>query len=71
MASLGQSLKEAVLLKYEAQRARAKANLKVYYENPVGVGEHGDLVGEIEKAFKELDEANSMLDTIQNAGLGS
>lgn len=68
---MGQQLMEAVRLKYEAQRAKAKANLKVYYENPVGVGEHGDLVEEMEKALKQLDEANSMLDTIQNAGLGS
>lgn len=68
--SLGQQLLAAVRMKYEAQWSKAEANLKVYYENPVGVGEHGDLVEEMEKQVKALDEANSMLDTIKTCGLG-
>jgi hypothetical protein len=35
----------ALRKKYEAEVAAAKVNIDVYIKNPVGIGEHPDLVG--------------------------
>ena len=35
----------ALRKKYEAEVAAAKVNIDVYINNPVGIGEHPDLVG--------------------------
>ena len=49
MASYKDVIVDALEKKYEAQMAQAEANVKVYIENPVGVGEHPDIVQEVEK----------------------
>jgi hypothetical protein len=36
----------ALRKKYEAEVAAAKVNIDVYIKNPVGIGEHPDLVGQ-------------------------
>ena len=53
-----------LLNKYAGKRDIAIADLSVYLDNPVGVGEHGDIGEVIEKKLIEIDDCNSVIDTI-------
>ena len=53
-----------ILNKYIGLRDIAIADLSVYIENPVGVGEHSDIGEEIEKKLNRVGECNSMIETI-------
>jgi len=66
MASYKDVIVDALEKKYEAQMAQAEANVKVYMENPVGVGEHPDIVHEVEKLLKQIKDAKEMLDELKN-----
>ena len=50
MTLLGSKLINSVELSYIGKMAEAKANLAVYLENPVGVGEHSSITHEIVKS---------------------
>ena len=66
MANYKDVIVDALEKKYEAQMAQAEANVKVYMENPVGVGEHPNIVDEVEKLLKEIKDAKEMLDELKN-----
>ena len=66
MASYKDVIVDALEKKYEAQMAQAEANIKVYMENPVGVGEHPNIVQEVEKLLKEIKDAKEMLEELKN-----
>jgi len=66
MPSYKDVIVDALEKKYEAQMAQAEANVKVYMENPVGVGEHPNIVQEVEKLLKEIKDAKEMLDELKN-----
>ena len=66
MPSYKDVIVDALEKKYEAQMAQAEANVKVYMENPVGVGEHPNIVQEVEKLLKEIKNAKEMLDELKN-----
>jgi hypothetical protein len=66
MPSYREVIVDALEKKYEAQMAQAEANIKVYMENPVGVGEHPNIVQEVEKLLKEIKDAKEMLDELKN-----
>lgn len=57
-------VKQALIKKYEAQAAAALANLDVYRENMVGVGEHAIMTETIEQEYVKLDDALSMIETL-------
>lgn len=54
-----------LITKYTGLRDIAIADLSVYLENAVGVGEHANIGEEIEKKIKEIDECDDMIETIQ------
>ena len=54
-----------LITKYTGLRDIAIADLSVYLENAVGVGEHPNIGDEIEKKIKEIDECDDMINTIQ------
>jgi hypothetical protein len=56
---------EATLRHYEAQEAEALAILSVYFTNPVGIGEHPDLLAEIKKYTEKLDTAQGAIETLK------
>lgn len=56
---------EAALRHYEAKEAEAKAILSVYFTNPVGIGEHPDLLAEIKKYVEMLDAAQGAIETLK------
>lgn len=58
---------EAVNLHFAAKKAEAIARLNIYVRNPVGVGEHSNIVEEAIKAVEDCEHADSctsMLETI-------
>ena len=46
--TINETLRDALILKYQGDIATAKANIKVYLSNPVGIGEHSDLISAID-----------------------
>ena len=57
-------LKEALRKKYEGEIAEANANLQVYFHNPVGIGEHPDIVAAVDSEMVKLADAEDKLATL-------
>ena len=55
---------DALRKKYEAEIAAAKANIDVYQKNPVGIGEHPDLVQAVDSEMVKLADAEDKLATL-------
>ena len=53
----------ALIRKYEFERDEAIANLQVYFEHSVGVGEHGSVVEEMDRLVSLLSDAEGKLKT--------
>ena len=66
MPSYKDVIVDALEKKYEAQMSTAEANLKVLLENPVGVGDHPDIVETIDKEMQQITKAKEMLDELAN-----
>ena len=64
MTVLGSKLINSVELSYIGKMAEAKANLSVYLEFPVGVGEHSSITDEIKNLLLEIAEAKDVIQTI-------
>jgi hypothetical protein len=56
---------QAAISHQEAKRDEALAVLEVYFKNPVGIGEHSDLLNEINKWAAQLAEAEETLETLK------
>ena len=54
----------ALRLKYKAEIEVAKSNIDVYLHNPVGIGEHPDLVSAIDSQIEMLANAQDKLTAI-------
>jgi len=57
-------LLNALVLKLEGEAAMHEANITVYMENPVGIGEHPQIIEAIESEVAKLAEALEKIDTI-------
>jgi len=55
---------EALIKRYEADVAEAKAILEVYFSNAVGVGEHPQIIDEMDKQVEKLADAQGSLATL-------
>lgn len=55
---------KAAVSHFEAQAAEAKAALKTYLTNSVGIGDHSNHLDEVNKWTKVLSEARENLDTL-------
>lgn len=53
-----------ILNQYIGRKDEVIADLSVYLERPVGVGEHSDIGQEIRKKIKEVDRLDSLIETI-------
>ena len=62
-------LHKALVSKYKAQRDEALATLEVYYNNPVGIGEHPQVVEEMSKQVEKLSNAEDCLDRLNKLQL--
>jgi hypothetical protein len=54
-------LYDALKAHFEAKKLRAIATLTVYMTNPVGIGEHPQIIDEMVLLTKELEEAEGCL----------
>ena len=59
-------LLEALRKKYEGEIAVANANINVYVTNPVGIGEHPNLVAAVDSEVEKLADATDKLNVLLN-----
>ena len=57
-------LKEALQKKYEGEIAEASATLQVYFHNPVGIGEHPEIITEMDKQIEKIAAAKEKLEVL-------
>ncbi len=55
----------ALVKKYEAEIAEAEATLLIYFNTPVGIGEHPQHLEEMDKMVEKLTNAKDKLQTLQ------
>ncbi len=58
------NLVNAAKKKYEAQIEEALATLHIYFNNSVGIGEHPDLLAEVDKYVEMLESASGKLSVL-------
>jgi len=56
----------ALELKYLAQQQEAVATLEVYFNRPAGIGEHPQIIEEMDKQVALAAEAEDKLDYLKN-----
>jgi|LWDU01.1.fsa_nt_gi hypothetical protein len=61
-----EELKDALTLKYQGDIASAKANINVYLNNPVGIGEHPDIISAIDEQLQLAAAADEKLNFLSN-----
>ena len=56
---------EELVKHLEGQMAYHRANCRVYLRNPVGIGEHPDVMESIKSELSKLAETEDMLNALQ------
>ena len=64
MAKVNNGLLQAVKAKYEAEILECIATLEIYFTNAVAIGEHTDLLAEVDKYVGKLESASGKLGTL-------
>ena len=59
-------LREALIIKYEGEIAEANANIRVYLTNPVGIGEHPDIIAAMDIQIEKMAHAEEKLLCVKN-----
>ena len=59
-------LREALIIKYEGEIAEANANIQVYLTNPVGIGEHPDIIAAMDIQIEKMAHAEEKLLCVKN-----
>ena len=62
---LRQAILQALEDKYNAQISEADATIKIYLDHSVGIGEHPQVLDEIDKLVHKIAEAEEKLKIIQ------
>ena len=57
---------KALQKKYEADISHATATLQIYFDNPVGIGEHPQHLEEIDKLFDKIATAQERLEVLED-----
>ena len=63
--NLGINILTALASKFEAERNVAIANLSIYVNAPVGVGEHSEVVEEADKLVEKIAASEEKLKVVQ------
>ena len=66
MATIKKMILEALEKKYNAEIAEADATIKNYLENPVGIGEHPQIVDEADKQIAKICRNKEKLEELKN-----
>jgi hypothetical protein len=56
---------QALKAKYESEVLRYKVTVDNYFENPTAIGEHPDLIEEMDKYIEKLATAQGNLDVLK------
>jgi len=64
--TLGTELIEALENQYRGNIAAARANVRVYLENPTGIGEHPDVVAAIDSQIEIIASNQEKLDVLNS-----
>ena len=62
---LRQAILQALEDKYQAQISEADANIKIYLDHSVGIGEHPQHIEEIDKLLQKIVDAQEKLKELQ------
>jgi len=57
---------DALLAKYKGEMLEAQANIEVYLANPVGIGEHPDIIAAIDEQITLYTDANEKWNTVND-----
>ena len=60
------ALLDALRDRYEADISAAHATIKIYLENPVGIGEHPQHLEELDKLIDKIAQAEEKLDALES-----
>lgn len=63
---IAESMFKALTKRYEAEIAEAEATLLIYFNNPVGIGEHPQHLEEMDKMLEKYANAKDKLEIIQS-----
>ena len=66
MATIKKMILDALEKKYNAEIAEADATIKVYLENPVGIGEHPQIVDEADKQIAKICRNKEKLEELKD-----
>ena len=61
-----QALLDALEDKYTAEISAATAIIKIFLENPVGIGEHPQHLDELDKQFEKIANAEEKLEALKS-----
>ena len=61
---LGKELIAALEARYRGEIAQAVANIRVYIENPAGIGEHPDVVQSMDTQIQIIADSSEKLDIL-------
>ena len=62
---MSNKLLRAAYFSYNAQKVEALDHLEILFKNSVGIGEHTDILSEIDKWVKSLSEADENIETLK------
>ena len=62
-------LTDALIKKYEANMSSALATMAVYLDSPVGIGEHPQILDELDKMAEAYADAKGKLEAINDCKL--
>ena len=65
MSSQRNVLLKALLAHAAGEIEMSRANVEVYLQNPVGIGEHSDVVGAIEEELNMIAKYQDQIEVIQ------
>ena len=56
----------ALVKRYESQIAESSAILKIYFDSPIGIGEHPQHIDEMDKLLGKIADAQGKLESLVN-----
>jgi hypothetical protein len=65
MNKIIEKMYEALCLKYRSEMAEAEATILIYFNNPVGIGEHPQHLEEMDKVIEKMANAKGKLEMLE------
>ena len=61
-----ETLIRALLSNYQGEMAKAKANIEIYLKNPMGIGDHSDIISAIDEQVANYAVANEKWEIVSD-----